>query len=291
MILSDATIIMLENISKASTYIKEGERYQGSDGLIYCAKCDTPLQKAINFDGRVLNMPIMCRCQKEEDNREREILKQQNHEVEVQKIKDLGFNNKYYLGCTFDKDDLANPEISNLAHKYVERFTRFYEKGLGLLFYGDCGSGKTFISACIGNALVEKEYSVYMTSISDLVNLMTKNYGNDRQDIIDKLSSVDLLILDDLGTENITDGRKSNTIELTYKIIDSRYISNKPMIISTNLNILSLMNGNISIELKRIFDRILQRCKPYTLGDVNRRKAQSRANSEEFNSILERSVI
>ena len=156
---------------------------------------------------------------------------------------------------------------------------------------GSCGNGKTFMSACIGNALIEKEYSVYMTSISDLVNLMSKDFGNNRPELIEKLSNVDLLILDDLGTENILDGRKSNTIELTYKIIDSRYISNKPMIISTNLDISAMLNSNdLNINLRRIFERILQRCKPFDLGSNNRRKAQSRINSEAFNSILEANV-
>lgn len=285
---AETTLQAFEKISKVSTYTKEGERYMGADGLIYCSKCNTPLQKPINFGGRVLNMPVMCQCQTLEEERNRKILEQQNHEVYTNRLKQLGFSNKYYLNCTFDKDDKANLEISTLAHKYVDRFNRFYAKGLGLLFMGSCGNGKTFISACIGNALIEKEYSVYMTSISDLVNLMSKDFGNNRPELIEKLSNVDLLILDDLGTENIMDSRKSNTIELTYKIIDSRYISNKPMIISTNLDISSMLNSNdLNIHLRRIFERILQRCKPFDLGSNNRRKVQSRINSEDFNSILE----
>lgn len=285
--ISDITLRTFENISKASTYTKEGERYQGADGLIYCAKCNAPLQKPIPFGSEILNMPVMCKCQFEEEEHRKRLLSQQQHENETRRLKDLGFNNKYYLACTFDKDDRTNPNISMLAHNYVDKFDRFYSKGLGILFQGDCGNGKTFISACIGNALIEKEHSVYMTSISDLVNLMSKDFGNYRQELIDKLSSVDLLILDDLGTENILDSRKTNTIELTYKIIDSRYISNKPMIISTNLDIVSLLNNNdLNINLKRIFERILERCKPYNLGINNRRQAKSHSNNDIFNSIL-----
>ena len=120
---------------------------------------------------------------------------------------------------------------------------------------------------------------------------MSKDFGNNRPELIEKLSNVDLLILDDLGTANIMDSRKSNTIELTYKIIDSRYISNKPMIISTNLDISSMLSSNdLNIHLRRIFERILQRCKPFDLGSNNRRKAQSRINNEAFNSILEANV-
>lgn len=288
---AETTLQAFEKISKISTYTKEGERYMGADGLIYCAKCNTPLQSPIDFGGRVLNMPVMCKCKTLEEEHRKKVLAQQNHDDEVRRLKELGFNNKYYLDCVFDKDDKANLEISTLAHKYVEKFDRFYAKGLGLLFMGSCGNGKTFMSACIGNALIEKEYSVYMTSISDLVNLMSKDFGNNRPELIEKLSNVDLLILDDLGTENIMDSRKSNTIELTYKIIDSRYISNKPMIISTNLDISSMLNSNdLNINLRRIFERILQRCKPFDLGSNNRRKAQSRINNEAFNSILEANV-
>lgn len=288
---TETTLQAFEKISKISTYTKDGERYMGADGLIYCSKCNTPLQKPINFGGRVLNMPVMCKCKTLEEEHRKKVLAQQNHDDEVRRLKELGFNNKYYLDCVFDKDDKANPNISELAHKYVDRFDRFYAKGLGLLFIGSCENGKTFMSACIGNALIEKEYSVYMTSISDLVNLMSKDFGNNRPELIEKLSNVDLLILDDLGTENIMDSRKSNTIELTYKIIDSRYISNKPMIISTNLDISSMLSSNdLNIHLRRIFERILQRCKPFDLGSNNRRKAQSRINNEAFNSILEANV-
>lgn len=126
-----------------------------------------------------------------------------------------------------------------------------------------------------------------MTSISDLVNLMSKDYGNYMQDVIKKISNVDLLILDDLGTENILDTKNSKTIEYTYKVVDTRYLSNKPMIISTNLNVGSLVQDTqLDINLRRIFERILQKCKPYTLSAINRRRSQSHANSEEFSKIL-----
>lgn len=289
-VLSNNVLEALSNISKASTYVNQ-DRYQGKDGLIYCAKCNTPLQSAINFGGKILNMPVPCSCQSLEYQQQEAVLKQQQHEVTVRQLKDDGFNNSYYLSCTFDKDDLANPEVSRVANAYVQKFDRFYSKGLGILFQGTCGNGKTFISACIGNALISKEYSVYMTTISDLVNLMSKDYGNYMQDVIQKISNVDLLILDDLGTENILDTKNSKTIEYTYKIVDTRYLSNKPMIISTNLNVGSLVqDAKLDINLRRIFERILQKCKPYTLSTVNRRKSQSHANSDIFNSILEANV-
>lgn len=280
------TLEAFKAISKASTYVKDGERYMNSsDGLIYCAKCNTPLQSPINLDGKVINMPVMCKCETEQYEYEKKVLAQQNHEVEIEKLRNFGFNNKFYLDCTFANDDKANPQISMLAHDYVENFEQFKSNGLGMLFYGDTGTGKTFISACIGNALIEKEYSVYMTSISDLVNLMTKDYGNHRQDVIEKLSNVDLLILDDLGTENILDNRKTNTIELTYKIIDSRYISNKPMIISTNYDGHILQNPP-TLDIKRIFERIAERCRPILMNGVNRRGKQSYNNQFLFDSLI-----
>jgi DNA replication protein DnaC len=126
-----------------------------------------------------------------------------------------------------------------------------------------------------------------MTSISDLVSMMSTDYGSHRQEVLEKISQVDLLILDDLGTENILDVRKSTTIELTYKVIDSRYLSGKPMVISTNLDIISVLNHpDTDVSLRRIFERIMQKCKPFNMGSINRRQAQSHANSQEFNEIL-----
>lgn len=278
-------------ISKTSTYTKDGERYMNSsNGLIYCAKCNTPLQSPINFDGKVINMPVMCKCETEQYEHERRVLSQQNHEAEVEKLREFGFNNKFYLDCTFQNDDKANPQISMLAQDYVKNFKKFKSNGLGMLFYGDTGTGKTFISACIGNALIEKEYSVYMTSISDLVNLMTKNYGNYRQEVLENLSKADLLILDDLGTENIliadtNSSKQKEFLELTYKIIDSRYLTKKPLIVSTNYDAHTLQNPP-TLDIKRIFERITERCRPILMNGVSRRGKQSYNNQMLFDSIL-----
>lgn len=291
-LISNDTLKALEMISKASTYTKEGESYQGADGLIYCAKCNTPLQSAINFGGRVLNMPIACKCQLLEYDRNKKAKELQEHEVEIEKLREFGFNNKFYLDCTFQNDDKANPQISTLAKNYVENFKQFKHNGLGMLFYGNTGTGKTFISACIGNALIEQEYSVYMSSIADLINLMTKNYGNYRQEVLENLSKADLLILDDLGTENIltadtSSSKQKEFLELTYKIIDSRYLTKKPLIVSTNYDAHILQNPP-TLDIKRIFERITERCRPVLMNGANRRGRQSYNNQMLFDNILNR---
>ena len=87
-VLNDNILEALNNISKASNYVNQ-ERYKGKDGLIYCSKCNTPLQSAINFGGKILNMPVPCQCQSLEYQQQQEVLKQQQHEVTVQQLKDV----------------------------------------------------------------------------------------------------------------------------------------------------------------------------------------------------------
>ena len=88
-----------------------------------------------------------------------------------------------------------------------------------------------------------------------------------KQEFIDSLNKYTLLIIDDLGAERKTE----YMVEHVFNIIDSRYRSGLPMIITTNLTADELKKPQ-AIEYSRIYDRVLERCHPVKVEGVSRRR-------------------
>lgn len=144
---------------------------------------------------------------------------------------------------------------------------------MGLLLWGDVGTGKTFFAACIANALVEQNVSVKMTNFSTILNdLFTES---DKNKYLERINNHNLIIIDDLGIERGTE----YALEQVYNIIDTRYKSGKPLIITTNLTLDELKNP-IDVVHKRIYDRVLGMCVPVMFNGANFRN-QEAANKME----------
>ncbi len=117
------------------------------------------------------------------------------------------------------------------AKKYVAQWATMHRESVGLLIWGEVGTGKTFLAGCIANALLETGITVLMTNFSRILNAMTGSYGVDRNAYVDDLNRYELLIIDDLGIERDTDF----ALEQVFSVIDSRYQVRKPLIVTTNL--------------------------------------------------------
>ena len=121
-----------------------------------------------------------------------------------------------------------------ICRKYAYTFT---EKSGNLLFNGGTGLGKTFLSACIARTVAERGYSVVYESAGHLFAKMEQaKFGGDEEakEEIKKYSACDLLIIDDLGTE--MPGQFVNSV--LYNLVNDRLLAGKPMVISTNLNMM-----------------------------------------------------
>ena len=138
-----------------------------------------------------------------------------------------------------------------MCRRYAATFS---EKSPNLLFSGDTGLGKTFLSACIARVVADRGYSVVYESASHLFGKLERaKFYNDEQARQDsqRYTDCDLLIVDDLGTEMPS----QFTTSALYTLINDRILYGRPMILSTNLNtedfsrryssqVASRLNGN-----------------------------------------------
>ena len=164
--------------------------------------------------------------------------------------------------------------MSNILSNVKQFVEEFDSAGGNLLFYGETGLGKTFLSHCIAKALLDTRHTVlYQTAIhlfeevcADAV--MKKNNNSKNNEIYDYLFECDLLIIDDLGTEFTN----SFVSSMLYDIVGTRMRRNKSTVISTNLNLKELTERYSD----RISTRIFAEYKVYNFYGSNIRLAKRR---------------
>lgn len=130
-----------------------------------------------------------------------------------------------------------------------EYLPNFKNSNTNLLFYGNSGTGKTFLSWCISKELLDKGFLVVYKTSDDLLRALKDIKFNNDTDLENLLINCDLLIIDDLGSEQITD---FSSTEL-FTLINKKILKNKKMLISTNLS-LPLISKRYS---ERISSRII----------------------------------
>jgi DNA replication protein DnaC len=142
---------------------------------------------------------------------------------------------KRYRGASFDRPPvLGMPEpVVSAVRAYVRNLNARLEEGRGMWLVGDVGTGKTTLAMIVSGAALEGGHSVAIYSLPRLLNLIRDEVGTDNSllDLLDRLSCVDLLHIDDLGAQHTTPWR----LEQLYSIVDARYQSGRPIVATTNL--------------------------------------------------------
>ena len=268
------------NILKPNRQLQSDEYFNEKDQLIYCSKCHTPRQSRHTLQGKIFLPSILRKCQREIYEQEEAQRTLREKQLEIEHLKASGLQDKALYGYTFDKDNGMNPEMK-LAHNYVNNWEKMKSNSSGLLLWGDVGTGKSFFAGCIANALLEKGVPVLMTNFSRILNTLTGMHFEDRNQFIDSLNQYSLLIIDDLGIER----NSEFALEQVFNVIDSRYRSKKPLIVTTNLTLQEL-NTPSDLPHKRIYDRILERCVPVRINNRNIRQENASANLQEAKKLL-----
>lgn len=147
------------------------------------------------------------------------------------------FKLEYYSDAVDSRYGASPRMIMERNFRACKNFAMNFSKDSGnLLFVGGTGLGKTFLSACIARAVADRGYSVAYETAAHLFTKLEQARFNPNEETrreADKLTSCDLLILDDLGTE--LPGQFVTAA--LYSLMNDRILAGKPMVISTNLNV------------------------------------------------------
>ena len=276
----EVNAIMATLDSIAATVPRGKDTYTGADGLLYCSNCHTAQQCRIEVFGVEKIVPCVCKCMNEAMEREKEQDALRAKMAEIKRFRSMGFADRDMSAHTFALDDGANPALTKAAKAYVDNFKDFRKQGKGLLLYGSVGTGKSFIAACIVNALIEKGYPCLMTNFSRLIDAVNATWG-ERQTYLDSLGQFSLIAIDDLGVERDT----GYTNENVTVIVDSLYRAGVPLIITSNYTPKQL-TGEDEIRRKRVYDRLLERCHPIEVTGESRRKEKGRKDYAAMKDIL-----
>lgn len=214
---------------------------------------------------------VDAEAEKKRAEKEEQRKRTQNKEKIDRLLKQTGIRKRFQQRTfeTFDTDTPARRRAYKVAREYAEKFSDKQAAGEGLYIEGTNGTGKTHLAAAIGLYLTEREYAVVMRTSFDLLEGIKSAFGDpDRseQQVTKAYRECDLLIIDDLGKEQCTDWSMS----ILYSIINDRYESMRPIIITTNFGDADLIRtltpkGYGSQKIEAIISRLREVSKTLTM--------------------------
>ncbi len=181
-----------------------------------------------------------------------------------------------YFGDSPDKDGISPKQRIEKALSEAKSMANDFDNyKKSFLYFGPTGSGKTFLSGCIANSLIDKGYSVLYITAGKLFEMMeNKKYNRPREesddDLINTAYTCDLLILDDLGAEFPSKLKAS----FAYDILNERLIQGKKLVINTNLD-----EDKLAVEYtKRFVSRLFEHfyAMKFTTQDIRKQKMYER---------------
>jgi DNA replication protein DnaC len=140
-----------------------------------------------------------------------------------------------YRDVAFDRPPVTeiDPQVVAAARRFADTIDEKLEAGRGLWFMGPVGTGKTTLAMLVSKAALKNGRSVAIYSLPRLLNEIRDTHRTERShiDLLDRLTAVDLLHIDDVGAERTTDW----VLEELYSIVNARYEDQRSMVITTNI--------------------------------------------------------
>jgi DNA replication protein DnaC len=140
-----------------------------------------------------------------------------------------------YRDVSFDRPPVTeiDPAIVAATRRFAHTVDAQLDAGRGLWFMGPPGTGKTTLAMLVSKAASEAGRTVAIYSLPRLLNEIRDTHRAERShiDLLDRLTGVDLLHIDDVGAERSTDW----VLEELYSIVNARYEEQRSMVITTNI--------------------------------------------------------
>lgn len=168
----------------------------------------------------------------------------------------------------------SNKEAYGIIEKYMENATKAINSGKGLYIYGDCGVGKTHIATAIALELQKQGFGVLFSTVTEYLNNIKntfRDYDESSENIRKMYADIEILILDDIGKENVT----TWSAEEVFALMDGRYSKSKAIIFTSNFDWAGLRNIYEKVKPftgKAIESRLAEKTMPVFLGGEDYRK-------------------
>ena len=259
---------------------EEGD-YMGPDGRLHCGKCHEGKELFLKPLGRYV--PCLCNCGRAKRYMEEERFRQSQEMHRVEELASYSMMDGKVAKASFASAEVRpdSRRAFETARAYVASFEDLCKQDgdmKGLLLYGPTGSGKSYLVACIANALMVKRVPVLYTSVIKLTSAPLDSL----HETIGMMDRAKLLVLDDLGAERGTDFK----LEQIFDIIDTRCNKQKPLVVTTNYSAED-MRGEQDLRYKRIWERVKSMCYPVRMDAESWRKQTYQDAKSRFRQTLE----
>lgn len=264
---------LVDSIAEKVEPVRDLVDYE-KDGLLYCGHCNTPKQCRIPIGGNVRLVGCQCACAAREYEAEKKARADREKRLRIETLRADGIRDKSLTACRFDKATMSDEIVK--CKRYADAWDDMRRENNGLLLWGNTGNGKTFAAACIANELIDRGIPAMITSFPRILNA-----GYDKQEIIEQVHYYPLLVIDDLGAERSSE----YAMETVYTVIDERYKTKKPLIVTTNLTLDELCRPK-DMTYQRIYDRILEMCTPLVFKGDSMRRDKANQRMRHVKSVL-----
>ncbi len=240
----------IERLAKKCAAVREAGDYE-HNGLLHCGKCHAPKECRVSMGETLRVMGCFCECGNKRYEAERERRRREEEQLKADRLRLTGIADKGLRNCRFE--NARDSAVIEKCRRYAERWKEVRSENVGMLLWGDTGGGKTYAAACVANTLIDRGHPVLVTSFP---RILAAGF-DEREELLQKTGRFSLLVLDDLGAERGTE----MALETVYAVIDERYKSRKPLIVTTNLPLREIQEAK-DLAHKRIYDRVLEVCTP-----------------------------